>query len=115
MKDKYKKKLQNESGGDQLWSRLAHHKKKDEGSVNQRNRYRQSKIENMKKSLLDHHEREKDLINQITDIKVSNAGDIVTGSTKDLKYVEVPGLSYDLVGANWKALNGHKDEILRIQ
>ena len=33
MKDKYKKKLQNESTGE-LWSRLAHHKKKDEGSVN---------------------------------------------------------------------------------
>lgn len=68
----------------------------------------------MKKSLLDHQEREKDLINQITDIKVSNTGEIVTGSTKDLKYVEVPGLTYDHVGANWKALNGHKEEILRI-
>ena len=34
----------------------------------------------MKKNLLDHHEREKDLICQITDIKVSQTGDIVTGS-----------------------------------
>ena len=32
MKDKYKKKLQNDQG--ELWSRLANHKKKDEGSVN---------------------------------------------------------------------------------
>ena len=36
MKDKYKKKLQNEPQEKQSerWSRLAHHKKKDEGSVN---------------------------------------------------------------------------------
>ena len=45
---------------------------------------------------------------------MSNTGDIVTGSVKDLKYVEVPELTYDHVGANWKALNGHKEEIQRI-